>query len=160
MNSKCPGISYIPPLDLDKATPNFFSLYANAKKVSHITLWQQPKWITNCTSESTDWARLPLREISLLCSVKLKEEHIILSKTSGLCELQAQKPHSNPNHMPSLRKWGSVSFGDGEKKPKKLKTLQGMQSWQLSTRDRRATWNVFCPQIIAQILCKASSLAK
>lgn len=98
------------------------------QKVSHI-FWRHPKWITNHTSESTDAVSLPLRENSLLCTAKLKEEHIILSKTSGVCELQAQKPRSNPNHMPSLRKWGSVSFGDGKK------TLQGMQSRQLSMRD-------------------------
>lgn len=106
------GFHAFPPLILIRPH-HFFFYYMQMQKVSHIILWQQPKWITNHTSESTDWVRLPLREISLLCTAKLKEEHIILSKTSGLCELQAQKPPSNPNHMPSLRKWGRASFGDG-----------------------------------------------
>lgn len=143
VNSKCPGISYIPSLDLDKATPIFFFTICKCKKVSHITLRQQPKWITNHTSESTDWVKLPLREISLLCTVKLKEEHIILSKTSGLCELQAQKPHSNPNHMPTLRKWSSVSFGDGGKKTTKHSKVRKADNSPQEMEEPHGMFSVF-----------------
>ena len=65
----------------------FFN-YIQIQKVSHTIFWQQPNWITNHTSQSTDrelgW---PLKETSLLCTEKLEEEHITLSKTSGLCKL-------------------------------------------------------------------------
>lgn len=123
MNSKVQG--FIHSLLLILIRPHQVFNYMQMQKVSHIIFWKQPTWITNHTSESTDSVRLPLRETSLLCTAELKEEHITLSKTSGLCELQAQKPRSNANHMPSLRKWGSVSFGDGKntRRYAKLTTL-------------------------------------
>ena len=128
VNSEVPGIHAHSLFDLEQATSIFFS-HMQMQKASHIIFWQQPKWITNHTSESTDSVRLPLRETSLLCTAKLKEEHIILSKTSGLCELQAQKPRSNLNHMPSLRKWGSVSFGDGKSTPRHAKPTTFRERW-------------------------------
>lgn len=151
MNWRVQGLIHSLPLIFIR--PRRFFNYMQMKKASHTIFWQQPKWITNHTLESTDRVRLPLRETSLLCTVKLKEEHIMLSKTSGLWELQAQKPCSNPNHMPSPRKWGSVSFGDGKKHFKVCKADNS--PWEMDE-----PWNVFCLQIIVQMLCKAFSLAK